>query len=100
MIMSMFLLPLTFPALTVNPLTFEHALFLLIKEGISRFYNGLCTIYRFGHYVMGFLTDMQRGAMSAMIFSQQTESMATPIGNLFSMLLNVLMMTTAVFYYY
>jgi type III secretion protein T len=98
MIMSMFLLPLTFPALTVNPLTFEHALFLLIKEGIIGFTMGyVLSIPFWALRAAGFLIDMQRGAMSAMIFSQQTESMATPIGNLFSMLLNVLMMTTGGF---
>jgi type III secretion protein T len=98
MIMSMFLLPLTFPALTANPITFENALFILIKEGIIGFTMGyVLSIPFWALRAAGFLIDMQRGAMSALMFSQQTESMATPIGNLFSMLLNVLLMTTGGF---
>jgi type III secretion protein T len=45
----------------------------------------------------GFLIDMQRGVMSAMFFSHTTGNMTSPLGNLFSLLLTTLLLTTGGF---
>ena len=98
MLMSLFLLPITYPILTATPLSIEHALFLVMKEGLIGFTMGyVLSIPIWSLRAAGFLIDMQRGAMSALVFSQQTESMVSQLGNLFSLLMNVIMMSTGGF---
>lgn len=83
--MTMFLLPLTYLQVLNLEMNVITLLGVIIKEGILGLLIGfIFSIPFWAVRASGFLIDMQRGAMSAMFFSQASGSMTSPFGNVFA----------------
>ena len=98
MTLSLFILPLTHEQFLNIRIDMLNLIGILIKEGVIGLLLGYALSVPFWAVkAAGFLIDMQRGVMSALFFSHTTGNMVSPLGNLFSLLLTTLLLTTGGF---
>ncbi|HRJ54052.1 MAG TPA: type III secretion system export apparatus subunit SctT [Candidatus Thiothrix moscowensis] len=97
-ILALFLLPLTYEQTRPIELDLLTILTLVVKECVLGFMLGYAMSIPFWAVkAAGFLMDSQRGAMSAVFFSQPTEDMTSPIGSLLANLMIALLFASGAF---
>ncbi len=98
MILALFLLPLTYEQTRFIQLDLLTILIIIAKEATLGFLLGYAMSIPFWAVkASGFLIDMQRGAMSALFFSQTTGNMVSPLGNLLANLMTALLFASGGF---
>lgn len=98
LILSLFVLPLTYEQfLNIQPDALTM-LGIMVKEGLLGLLLGYTLSVPFWAVkAAGFMIDMQRGVMSGLFFSQMTANMVSPLGNLFNMFLTTLLLVSGGF---
>lgn len=98
LILSLFVLPLTYDQfLNLEP-TPLAMLGILLKEAVLGMLLGYALSVPFWAIkAAGFLIDMQRGVMSALFFSPLTADTVSPLGNLFNLLLTTVLLVSGGF---
>lgn len=98
MILALFLLPLTYEQTRPMQLDILTIVIIIAKEVLLGFLLGYAMSIPFWALkAAGFLIDMQRGAMSALFFSQTTGNMVSPLGNLLANLMTTLLFASGGF---
>lgn len=98
LILSLYVLPLTHEQFLNIDLNLMSMVAIVVKEALLGLMIGyVLSVPFWAVKATGFLIDMQRGVMSALFFSHTTGNMVSPLGNLFSLLLTTLLLTTGGF---
>ena len=97
-VMSLSVLPLTYEQLLLMDVGWGDLFFLVFKEGLIGLALGYSMSIPFwAMRGVGFLMDMQRGAMSALFFSPTVTGMVSPLGNLLAQFATVLLFVSGGF---
>lgn len=97
-ILSLTILPLTHSQLATAQLETVELLFIVLKEGMLGLIMGYAMSIPFwAMRGVGFLMDLQRGAMSALFFSPPVTGMVSPLGNLLAQLATVILFVSGGF---
>lgn len=97
-VLSLTILPLTHSQLATVQLSTVDLLFIVFKEGIIGLVLGYAMSIPFwAMRGVGFLMDLQRGAMSALFFSPTVTGMVSPLGNLLAQLATVILFVSGGF---
>nr|CAA6822926.1 MAG: EscT/YscT/HrcT family type III secretion system export apparatus protein [uncultured Thiotrichaceae bacterium] len=97
-VLSFTILPLTHSQLVNADLAPLSLLFIVLKEGAIGLVLGYAMSIPFwAMRGVGFIMDLQRGAMSALFFSPPASGMVSPLGNLLTQLATVLLFVSGGF---
>ena len=97
-VMSFAVLPLTYEQTLSMTITWTSLMFLIFKEGVIGMALGYAMSIPFWAVrAVGFLMDLQRGAMSALFFSPALSGMVSPLGSLFGQLATVMLFVSGGF---
>lgn len=97
-VLSLTILPLTHTQLVSANLEPISLLFIVLKEGVIGLVLGYAMSIPFwAMRGVGFLMDLQRGAMSALFFSPPVTGMVSPLGNLLAQLATVILFVSGGF---
>jgi len=98
MVMSFAILPLTYEQTLSMTITWSSLILLICKEGLIGLALGYAMSIPFWAVrSVGFLMDLQRGAMSALFFSPSLGGMVSPLGNLLGQLATVMLFVSGGF---
>ncbi|MGB0846215.1 MAG: type III secretion system export apparatus subunit SctT [Thiolinea sp.] len=97
-VMSFAVLPLTYEQSVTMATDIGTVFFLVVKEGLIGLALGYAMSMPFWALRgVGFLMDLQRGAMSALFFSPTVTGMVSPLGNLLAQLATVMLFVSGGF---